>query len=139
MGGRQLNHPEKDCNFKKQAKNEQAAAHHEGGAAVWMHLFFKVIKKPISGQFMACGNEFNSNSDTSVYSCRNTRYAARFFYNSAVRPRDIDNLLAKKSKNALESSTIIVKTNVFGRGSILVSRLIQKKSQTKNLVVNANC
>ena len=28
MGGRQLNHPEKDCNFKKQAKNDQAAAHH---------------------------------------------------------------------------------------------------------------
>ena len=28
MGGRQLNHPEKDCNLKKQAKNDQAAAHH---------------------------------------------------------------------------------------------------------------
>ena len=27
-GGRQLNHPEKDCNVKKQAKNDQAAAHH---------------------------------------------------------------------------------------------------------------
>ena len=28
MGGRQLNHSEKDYNFKKQAKNEQTAAHH---------------------------------------------------------------------------------------------------------------
>ena len=28
MGGRQLNHPKKDCNFKKQAKNEETAAHH---------------------------------------------------------------------------------------------------------------
>ena len=73
-------------------------------------------KKSISGQFMACGNELNSNSDTTVYSGKNTRYVARFFYNSAVRPRDIDNLLAKKSKNALESSKIVVKTCAFGRG-----------------------
>ena len=50
-----------------------------------------------------------------MYSGRNARYAARFVYNSAVS-RDIDNLLAKKSTNALESSKIVVKTHVFGRG-----------------------
>ena len=41
---------------------------------------------------------------------------ARFFYNSAVRPRDIDNLLAKKSKNVFRSSKTVVKTHIFGRG-----------------------
>ena len=41
---------------------------------------------------------------------------ARFFYTSAVRPRDIDNLLAKKSKHALNSSKIVVKTRIFGDG-----------------------
>ena len=42
---------------------------------------------------------------------------ARFFYNSAVRPRDIDNLLAKKSKNIFENSEILVKTRIFQRAS----------------------
>ena len=54
------------------------------------------FKTPISGQFMACGSELNCDSDTSFHSVKDTRYAARLFYNSAVRPRYIDNLLAIK-------------------------------------------
>ena len=73
-------------------------------------------KKASSVQLTACGVELNSNSDITAHSVKDTRYASRFFYNSAVRPRDIANLLAKKSKNALNGSKIEVKTRIFGRG-----------------------
>ena len=58
-------------------------------------------------------NELGCNSNTIEGSAKNTKYVARFFYNSAVRPRDIDNLLAKKSKNIFENSEILVKTRIF--------------------------
>ena len=96
--------------------------------------------KASSIQLMVCGGELNSNSDTTAHSVKDTRYAARFFYNSAVRPRDIDNLLAKKIlKNALNGSKIVVKIRILDVVSILVSILIQRKSQTKTLVVNVHC
>ena len=90
MGGRQLNHPEKDCNFKKTGKKRASSC-------------------PSLG-WSSC------KSNTTVHNVKDTTYMARFFYNSAVRPRDIDNLLAKKSKNVFSSSKTAVKTHIFGRG-----------------------
>ena len=62
---------------------------------------------------------------------------ARFFYNSAVRPRDIDNLLAKKSKNVLSSSKTEVKTHIFGRG-VNTSAYVSTDSVT-NKKSNGQC
>ena len=62
------------------------------------------------------GGGLNSKSNTTVHNVKDTTYMARFFYNSAVRPRDIDNLLAEKSRNVFSSSKIVVKTRIFGRG-----------------------
>ena len=62
---------------------------------------------------------------------------ARFFYNSAVRPRDIDNLLAKKSKNVLSSSKTVVKTRIFGRG-VNTSAYVSTDSVT-NKKSNGQC
>ena len=59
------------------------------------------------------GGGLNSKSNTTVHNVKDTTYMAKFFYNSAVRARDIDNLLAKKSKNVFSSSKTVVKTYIF--------------------------
>ena len=83
------------------------------------------------------GDGLNSKSNTTVERVKSTTYMARFFYNSAVRPRDIDNLLAKKPKNVLSSSKTVVKTRIFGRG-VNTSAYISTNSVT-NKKSNGQC
>ena len=104
-----------------------------------MHLFLKVVKKPVLFNLWLVVVNLTVILTPLYTGSRTPDMRARFFYTSAVRPRDIDNLLAKKSKHALNSSKIELKLAFLDVVSILVSILMQRKSQTKNLVVNVNC
>ena len=46
-----------------------------------------------------------------------SRYVTRFFYNSAVKPKEVTNLMARKAKNVTATFPERIKTRIFGRST----------------------
>ena len=91
MGGRQLGHPEKDCNFKKQsAKNcsplgRSICESVSGGRAATSSPTNAGIKRVNSG-VTGSNNGILLNKNAQV----ENRYVTRYFYNSAVKPKEVN-------------------------------------------------
>ena len=46
-----------------------------------------------------------------------SRYVTRFFYNSAVKLKEVTNLMARKAKNVTATFPERIKTRIFGRST----------------------
>ena len=111
MGGRQLAHPEKDCNFKKQsAKNEQSVSGESAADSSQNTVGTKKVNSGLGGSNNAIIPEENAHGGSG--------YVTRFFYNSGPR---------WQSGNTLAS-------HLCGRGSIPVMAVSGKAGSCLPLV-----